>query len=320
MLFNGEEVGDGPARGGRGRRPARRDSADALGMLNSISVIAVAERGTMFFRGDCRLHGQDRGRAGGGRSDRHRRLADRERAPSRRSQGMRAEELTVVVLERDRHDGLIAELRDAGGASTSSATATWRRRSCGAGVDRRRHADGVGGKPEGVIAAAAIRAGRSPAGTLVWPRDDERARTCRPATTSPGCSTERDLVDSDNVFVAATGSRAAPSARRSYERACGRDQSLVSAFPLRHLRRNLVLHPSENSGDCERRALMPAHELRAIPTDRRRRQGDPRGGRADGDDRRASRLDRRRSRRGDGGAYRNLLFTTRPASRTTSAG
>ena len=89
MLYNGEAVGDGSG-------PAVDVAVDplegtrltALGQPNAIAVIAVAERGTMFVPGRGLLHGQDRGRAGGGRCDRHQRDSDRERArASRRRRG-----------------------------------------------------------------------------------------------------------------------------------------------------------------------------------------------------------------------------------------
>ena len=89
MLYNGEEVGVG-----HGPEvdvavdPLEGTRLTALGLPNAIAVIAVAERGTMFYPGRRVLHGQDRRRAGGRRRDRHQRDArPRTSAPSRRRRG-----------------------------------------------------------------------------------------------------------------------------------------------------------------------------------------------------------------------------------------
>ena len=106
-----------------------------------------------------------------------------------KAKGVDAEEVTVVVLDRDRHEELIAELRDAGAkvrlitdgdvAPSIAAAAT------GSGVDLLM---GIGGTPEGVISAAAIKCLGGEIQGKLWPRnDEERRRSSTRATTSSGC-------------------------------------------------------------------------------------------------------------------------------------
>jgi fructose-1,6-bisphosphatase II len=116
-------------------------------------------------------------------------------------------DISVVVLERDRHDDLIRQLREAGAkvnlirdGDVAPAIAAARG---GTSVDLLM---GIGGTPEGVISAAAIKClGGSLQGRL-WPRDDDE----RQQLVDAGYDVERvlttdDLVAGEDVFVAATG-------------------------------------------------------------------------------------------------------------------
>jgi fructose-1,6-bisphosphatase II len=116
-------------------------------------------------------------------------------------------DLTVVVLERDRHDELIAEIRDAGArvnlirdGDVAPAIAAAQGRI---GVDLLM---GIGGTPEGVISAAAIKClGGAMQGKL-WPRNEEERRSLLDAGYDiDAVLTADDLVGGENVFVAATG-------------------------------------------------------------------------------------------------------------------
>jgi fructose-1,6-bisphosphatase II len=116
-------------------------------------------------------------------------------------------DLTVVVLERERHDDLIAELREAGArvnlirdGDVAPAIAA---AQAGTGVDLLM---GIGGTPEGVISAAAIKClGGAMQGKL-WPRnDDERQRLLAAGFDIGRTLTADDLVQGEDVFVAATG-------------------------------------------------------------------------------------------------------------------
>ena len=208
MLFNGERVGAGwgpevdvavdPLEGTR---------LTALGMPGAISVIAVAERGTMFFPGAALYMEKIAvGPEAVGAIDIERSPTENVRAVAA-AKGMEVSDLTVVVLERDRHEALIAELREAGArvnlirdgdvAPSIAAAQPF------TGVDMLM---GIGGTPEGVISAAAIKCMGGAIQGRLWPRNDEERR----ALLDAGYDIERvltaeDLVTGDDVFVAATG-------------------------------------------------------------------------------------------------------------------
>ena len=88
MLYNGEQVGQGVGpEVDVAVDPLEGTRLTALGQPNAIAVIAVAERGSMFFPGRRGLHGEDRRRRRRRRRDRHQRHADRERAGRREGEG-----------------------------------------------------------------------------------------------------------------------------------------------------------------------------------------------------------------------------------------
>jgi fructose-1,6-bisphosphatase II len=208
MLYNGEEVGDGTGpEVDVAVDPLEGTRLTALGMPNAIAVIAVAERGTMFFPGAALY--MDKIAVGPDAAD----AIDIDATPSENlervaeAKGVAVNDLTVVVLERERHDDLIAELRDAGArvnlirdGDVAPAIAA---AQPGTGVDMLM---GIGGTPEGVISAAAIKSlGGAMQGKL-WPRNDEE----RQALLDGGYEIDRaltadDLVRGDDLFVAATG-------------------------------------------------------------------------------------------------------------------
>jgi fructose-1,6-bisphosphatase II len=208
MLYNGEEVGDGTGpEVDVAVDPLEGTRLTALGMPNAISVIAVAERGTMFFPGAALY--MDKIAVGPDAAD----AIDIEATPSQNlervaeAKDVQVNDLTVVVLERDRHDALIAELREAGArvnlirdGDVAPAIAA---AQSGTGVDLLM---GIGGTPEGVISAAAIKClGGAMQGKL-WPRnDDERQRLVDAGYDLDRVLTADDLVEGENVFVAATG-------------------------------------------------------------------------------------------------------------------
>jgi fructose-1,6-bisphosphatase II len=176
-------------------------------MPNAISVIAVAERGSMFFPGAALY--MDKIAVGPEAAD----AIDIEATPTENlervaeAKHVDVNDLTVVVLERDRHDDLIAELRGAGArvnlirdGDVAPAIAA---AQMGTGVDLLM---GIGGTPEGVISAAAIKClGGAMQGKL-WPRnDDERERLDAAGYDIGRVLTADDLVQGDDVFVAATG-------------------------------------------------------------------------------------------------------------------
>jgi fructose-1,6-bisphosphatase II len=208
MLYNGEEVGqgEGPAVD-VAVDPLEGTRLTALGQPNAIAVIAVAERGSMFFPGAAFY--MEKIAAGADSVD----VIDINASPTEnvqavaKAKGRRVNDIRVVVLERDRHDALIAELREAGArvnlirdGDVAPAIAAARPET---GVDL---LYGIGGTPEGVISAAALKCVGGGIQGKLWPRNDEE----RDALVAAGYDLDRvlmtdDLVASDDVFVAATG-------------------------------------------------------------------------------------------------------------------
>ena len=208
MLFNGEEVGDGngppvdvavdPLEGTR---------LTAKGQPNAIAVIAVAERGTMFFPGAAVY--MDKIATGPEAID----AVDIDAPPREnvarvaKAKGRRPSEVSVVVLERGRHEALIDELRETGckvhlipDGDVAPAIAAAQPAT---GVDLLM---GIGGTPEGVIAAAALKCVGGGVQGKLWPRNPEE----RQALVDAGFDLDRvlttdDLVSGQDVFVAATG-------------------------------------------------------------------------------------------------------------------
>ena len=208
MLYNGEPVGDGSG-------PAVDVAVDplegtrltALGQPNAIAVIALAERGTMFFPGAAVY--MEKIAVGPDAID----VIDIEASPTENvnavatAKGITPRELSVIVLERERHTELIRELREAGAkvnlirdGDVAPAIAAARG---GTGVDV---LYGIGGTPEGVISAAALKCVGGGIQGRLWPRDDEERQRLVDAGLDPGKVLKTDdLVAGDDVFVAATG-------------------------------------------------------------------------------------------------------------------
>ncbi len=248
MLFNGEEVGDGDGpEVDVAVDPLEGTRLTALGQPNAISVIAVSERGTMFFPGaavymDKIAVGPEGAEAidlDASPSENVRRVAE--------AKGMDVNDVTVVVLERDRHENLIAELRAAGArvnlirdgdvAPSIAAAREW------TGVDLLM---GVGGTPEGVISAAAIKCLGGALRGRLWPRDDDERRALVDAGYEVDrILTEDDLVGGDNVFVAATGVTSGALLRGVRPSATGVEtESVVMRSRSGTVRRIAAYHPT----------------------------------------------------------------------------
>jgi fructose-1,6-bisphosphatase II len=208
MLYNGEEVGNGqPPDVDVAVDPLEGTRLTSVGQPNAISVIAVSERGTMFFPGAAvymeKLVG---GPEVVGALDLDATAAENvERAA--KAKGVKPTDIAVVVLDRERNQPIIDGLRDVGAkvnlitdGDVAPAVAAARP---GTGVDLMM---GIGGTPEGVIAAAAVKClGGEVLGRL-WPRDDEERAKLVDAGYDPARTLGTDdLVGGDNVFVAATG-------------------------------------------------------------------------------------------------------------------
>ncbi|MFZ1880396.1 MAG: class II fructose-bisphosphatase [Gaiellaceae bacterium] len=208
MLYNGEAVGEGTGpEVDVAVDPLEGTRLTALGQPNAIAVIAVAERGSMFFPGAAVY--MEKIAVGADAVD----AIDINASPTEnvqavaKAKGRRVTDIRVVVLERDRHDDLIGELRQAGArvnlirdGDVAPAIAAARPET---GVDL---LYGIGGTPEGVISAAALKCVGGWIQGKLWPRSPEE----RQALIDGGYDLERvlhtgDLVTGEDVFVSATG-------------------------------------------------------------------------------------------------------------------
>jgi fructose-1,6-bisphosphatase II len=208
MLYNGERIGDGtPPPTDIAVDPIDGTTPTALGRGGALAVIAVSERGSMFNPGPCvYMEKLAVGPDGAGHVDLNQSPTDNLRAMAaakRTSVG----DITAVILERDRHKDLIAEVRQAGarirlitdGDVAGAISTAWQE----SGVDI---LFGIGGTPEGVIAAAALKCMGGELQGRLWPRNDEERRAALAAgyDLDAVLSTD-DLVRGDNCFFAATG-------------------------------------------------------------------------------------------------------------------
>jgi fructose-1,6-bisphosphatase II len=208
MLYNGERVGDGtPTLTDVAVDPIEGTRLTALGRGNALSVIAVSERGTMFDPGPCVY--MDKIAAGPVAAG----AIDITKSPTENIQavadakGDSVRDITAVILERDRHTDLIAEVRDTGArirlipdGDVAGAIST---ASPESGADLLL---GIGGTPEGVLSAAALKCMGGELQGRLWPRNDAE----RQAAIDAGYDLDKvlftdDLVAGDNCFFAATG-------------------------------------------------------------------------------------------------------------------
>jgi len=208
MLFNGEEVGDGTgALCDVAVDPIDGTTLMAKGMPNSIAVIAVAERGAMF--DPSAVFYMEKIAAGPEAADVLDINAPVAENISRvaKAKGGRAEDVTVCILDRPRHQELVQQVRDAGARikfiSDGDVAGAISAARPGTGVDL---LYGVGGTPEGIIAAAALRCMGGVLQAKLWPKDDEERRKALDA----GHDLDRvlmteDLVKGDDIFFCGTG-------------------------------------------------------------------------------------------------------------------
>ena len=179
----------------------------ALGRENAIAVIAVSERGTMFDPGPC--YYMNKIAVGGeavGSIDVTRSPTENLEAVAK-AKNVSVRDVTAVILDRPRHEDLIAEVREAGarirliqdGDVAGAMSTAWPE----AGADILL---GVGGTPEGVISAAALKSmGGELQGQLCPRSDEERQATLDAGYDLDTVLTTDDLVKGDNCFFAATG-------------------------------------------------------------------------------------------------------------------
>ncbi|GAA3872425.1 class II fructose-bisphosphatase [Saccharothrix violaceirubra] len=208
MLFNGEEVGDGNG-------PECDVAVDPIdgttlmskGMPNALAVLAVAERGAMF--DPSAVFYMEKLAVGPEAAD----VVDitapvaeniRRVAKAKHSD---VSDVTVCILDRPRHESIVREVRAAGARirfiSDGDVAGAISAARPGTGVDLLL---GIGGTPEGIIAAAALKCMGGEIQGRLWPKDDEeREKAIGAGHDLSRVLTTTDLVRGDNVFFCATG-------------------------------------------------------------------------------------------------------------------
>jgi fructose-1,6-bisphosphatase II / sedoheptulose-1,7-bisphosphatase len=209
MLYIGESVGTG-----RGQKidialdPLEGTTLTAKAMHNALSVIAMAEAGSLLHAPDCYM---EKIAIGGGYpkgvvdldsppEENIRRLAE--------AKGCKPSEITACILDRPRHADIIAGVRKAGAAirlitDGDVAGIIHTAEPAETGIDIYL---GIGGAPEGVLAAAALRCiGGQMQGRLVLKKPDERDRARRMGIADPDRKFELEEMASGDVIFAATG-------------------------------------------------------------------------------------------------------------------
>ncbi|WP_433515606.1 class II fructose-bisphosphatase [Nonomuraea sp. CA-143628] len=208
MLFNGERVGDGSgADCDVAVDPIDGTRLTALGMPDAVSVIAVSERGSMYdpsavFYMEKLVTGPDAADV----VDIEAPVATNIQAVAR-AKGCSSSDVTVVVLDRPRHEQMVKEIRETGArikfiVDGDVAGAIMAARA-DTGIDLML---GIGGTPEGIVAACALKCLGGVIQGKLWPRDDAERRKALDAGLDLGqVLTTNDLVRSEDVFFAATG-------------------------------------------------------------------------------------------------------------------
>ena len=208
MLFNGEQVGDGTGpEVDVAVDPVDGTTLMSKGMPNALAVLAVAERGAMFdpsavfymeklaVGADC----ADVVDINAGVSENLRRIA--------KVKNSGVSDVTVCILDRPRHESLVQEVRQAGARIRFITDGD----IAGAISAAREQSDvdvlmGVGGTPEGIVAACALKCMGGMIQAKLWPRDDaERAKAIAGGHDLDRVLTTDDLVTGDNCFFVATG-------------------------------------------------------------------------------------------------------------------
>jgi fructose-1,6-bisphosphatase II len=249
MLYNGEHLGDGsPPAVDIAVDPIDGTTLTAKGRANAIAVIALSEQGTMFDPGPCvYMEKIAVGPECKGVIDLTRSVTENLRAVARAKRES-VREVTAVILDRPRHDDLIAEVRTSGarirlipdGDVAGAISTAW----TGAGADILL---GIGGTPEGVISAAALKCMGGEIQGRLWARDDaERAAAVAGGYDLDKVLTTDDLVAGDNAFFAATGITDGDLLKGvQYDRRGATTDSLVMRSRSGTVRRITSRHPLE---------------------------------------------------------------------------
>lgn len=208
MLFNGEKVGNG-----RGPAcdiavdPIDGTSLTASGRQNAVSVIAVSDRGTMLDASSVfYMNKIVTGAEGVGVVDIRKPIGENIRALAK-AMGKPVSEMSIAVLDRPRHEGLIQEIRESGAGTRLLLDG-----DVAGGINAARYESridmcvGIGGSPEGVVTACAIKGLGGMIQTMLVPKSDEEMQKGLDAGLKFDHVYDQDtLVTSDNTFFVATG-------------------------------------------------------------------------------------------------------------------
>jgi fructose-1,6-bisphosphatase II len=208
MLYNGESIGDGsPPRVDIAVDPLEGTELCAKGLPNAIATIALSGRGTMFDPGPCvYMMKMATSRDMAHLLDLDRPLPETLKLMAR-EKGVPVGDLVVIMLDRPRHEDAMREIREVGarirliphGDVSAALVAVTE----GSPVDL---LYGIGGTPEGVLAAAAIKCTGGQILGRLWPRSDEERNAALEAGYDLDEVLDRDrLVAGNDVFFAATG-------------------------------------------------------------------------------------------------------------------
>ena len=208
MLFNGEHVGNGsPPEVDVAVDPVDGTTPLAFGRTNSIATVSIAPRGTMFDPGPfVYMNKIAVGPQAKGKIDINAPVSENLKVIAK-AMGKDLDDLTTIVLDRPRHKDLVAEIRKLGARirliPDGDVAAALMTALPNTGIDV---LIGVGGTPEGVLAACALRAmGGEIQGKLYARDEDELNRGQEAGYDFDKIITMDDLVSSEDVFFAATG-------------------------------------------------------------------------------------------------------------------
>jgi len=208
MLYIGEEVGTGNGPGvDIALDPLEGTTLTAKDMPNALTVIAMGPRGSMLHAPDVYM---DKLAIGPGYAEN---VVSMEMSPSERvnalakARGCASKDITVCVLERPRHDAVVEEIRATGASirliSDGDVAGVMHCADPETGIDMYM---GLGGAPEGVLAAAALKCmGGQMWGRLTFRNDDERGRAQKAGITDLDRVYARDEMCTSDVIFAATG-------------------------------------------------------------------------------------------------------------------
>ena len=208
MLYNGEQVGNGDGPDcDVAVDPIDGTTLMAKGMPNALAVLAVAERGAMF--DPSAVFYMEKLAVGPEAADVIDITAPAAENIRRVAKAKHSDvsDVNVCILDRDRHEDLVHEVREAGARihfiSDGDVAGAISAARPNTGVDL---LIGIGGTPEGIIAASALKCMGGAIQARLWPKDDEERQKAIDAGHDLGRVLEtNDLVRGDNVFFCATG-------------------------------------------------------------------------------------------------------------------